>query len=82
MKPIPGWTASARWTVGWAAWWAAVTLALWLAGRAVGDRPSLLVCAVGAVLTIVGGELGDRRRRRRARNRAARRRAGTGGSAR
>ncbi|USQ82733.1 hypothetical protein NFX46_02475 [Streptomyces phaeoluteigriseus] len=78
MKPIPGWTASARWTAGWAA----VTLALWLAGRAVGDRPSLLVCAVGAVLTIVGGELGDRRRGRRARNRAARRRAGTGGSAR
>ncbi|MEU9669026.1 hypothetical protein AB0E25_26165 [Streptomyces bobili] len=48
--------------------------------RAVGDRPSLLMCAFAAVSSIVAGELGDRRLRRRARIRAAKRRAGTGGS--
>ncbi|MGV9558721.1 hypothetical protein [Streptomyces sp. NPDC003401] len=77
MKLLPGRRALALWVV----WWAGTTLAFWLLGRVVGQEPSLPGCAATAVLTILGGELGDGRRRRRARRRAARAAAGTGSPA-
>ncbi|MFJ3927023.1 hypothetical protein [Streptomyces sp. NPDC090022] len=46
-----------------AAWWGLVTGVLWLGGRLLGQSASLSGCALGALLIIVVGEIGDRVRR-------------------
>ncbi|GFH36692.1 hypothetical protein SCWH03_29240 [Streptomyces pacificus] len=59
-------TAGVRWSVlgAWTAWWAFLTAALWLLGRAAGQPPALLGCAASALFVIVLGEAGDHLRRR------------------
>ncbi|MEE1941334.1 hypothetical protein V1L54_18295 [Streptomyces sp. TRM 70361] len=57
-----------RWHVAlsWGVWWAALTAAFWLLGRAVDQPAGPAGGAATAVLAIAVGETGDRLRRRRA----------------
>ncbi len=48
---------------GAAAWWGLITAAFWLGGSVLGGSDSLAGCALGALMVIVIGEIGDRVRR-------------------
>ncbi|MFJ7779267.1 hypothetical protein [Streptomyces yangpuensis] len=56
-------TRPVRILAGAAAWWGLVTAALWLGGLLLGQSASLSGCALGALLVIAIGEIGDRVRR-------------------
>lgn len=46
-------------------WWALVTAALWLSGKATDQPPSITGCATSAAFLIAIGEAGDWARRKR-----------------
>ncbi|MFJ6784722.1 hypothetical protein [Streptomyces yangpuensis] len=51
---------TARVVAGAGAWWGLMTAALWVGGRLLGQSASLSGCALGALLIIAVGEIGDR----------------------
>ena len=61
MKATPPWWRAALSVL---AWWAIVTLTLWLLSKALGQPAQLAPCAASAALLVTIGETGDWLRRR------------------